>query len=456
MAETYNNDLINLMKLADVGNAKAQLELGYHYLINNDFEKAFEMFSKAADQNNPFAQTMLAVYYCAKEDFSQAYELFSKAANHGDTIALIMLGFFSYDGEYINKNYDKAFELFDKAESQNTTITKYLVGENYYKGKGVDNNLAQAIERLINIPKQGGGFFLNFFNYIDEDKGEQFEQEQKSEKLVNNKSTVVIIKPINQKMEKKTIKLACYDILPTDPMLTKRINYVDELLNILSSGKISDRCRVYSDIAVEGEQEFITKKTHNDFGLFCTFLHLKEGGAVLISKALMSEEEISLEELAATEENNTEGHLKDYTYFLFTNKVLIIRSTRGIPASDISIYLNWLLKKSFKKYSGKNTVFTLKHRLKKTFDPKLVGCIELGNSIKIGEKRTVDTIVRPVLKGLEQFLKAQGYDGIPAGKVIDASVILKIIKPSQKDKDKNTKALQSILDILKNDEAIIR
>ena len=257
-------------------------------------------------------------------------------------------------------------------------------------------------------------------------------------------------------MEKKIIKLACYEVLPANPKLTKAYDFVGDLAKALSTGKISDRCRAYSDIAVEGEQEFITKRTQNSYGLFCTFLHLKAGGAVLISKALMREEEISLEELAATEEENTEGYMKDYTYFLLTKKTLILKSTRGIPSSDIEIYLNWLLKKSHSKYAGLNSVLILKPRLKKSFDPKTVGSIELGSNLKITEKGTVDTVIRPLLKGLEKFLKAEGYDDIPAGEIVDASIVLKIIKPPKKDEIKNRKALQSILKVVKDDDTVIK
>jgi len=256
-------------------------------------------------------------------------------------------------------------------------------------------------------------------------------------------------------MEKKPVKLACYEILPAEPKLTKTFDFVKDLSDALSSGKINERCRSYSDIAVQGEQEFITKRTQSNVGLFCTFLHLKEGGAVLISKALMKESEISLEELAETEEENTEGYVKDYTYFLLTKKLLILKSTRGIPSSDIEIYLNWFLKKSHAKYANKNSVLILRPLLKKTFDPRTVGSIELGSNVKIGEKRAVDTIVRPIIKDLEQLLKAQGYDDIETGKIVKATVILKIIRP-KKDEKENLKALQSILKALKDEETTIK
>jgi len=257
-------------------------------------------------------------------------------------------------------------------------------------------------------------------------------------------------------MASKRIKLVCYEVLPSDQKLTKINDFVDDLSKALSAGKINDRCRQLSDLAVEGEQEFITKRIQNSVGLFCTFIHLKSGGAVLINKSLMHENEISLEELAAIEEENTEGYIKDYTYFLLTKKMLIAKTTMGIPSSDIEIYLNWLLKRNHTKYASKNSVLTLKPRLKKTFDPTTVGSIELGNNVKIGEKVTVDTVVRPVVKGLENFLKAQGLDKIVTGKVVEASVVLKIIKPPKKDEVKNRKALQSILKAVKSDETIIK
>jgi hypothetical protein len=257
-------------------------------------------------------------------------------------------------------------------------------------------------------------------------------------------------------MATKLVKLACYEVAPTEPKLTKTFDFVKDLSEALLSGKISDRCRSYSDIAVQGEQEFITKQKHSGSGLFCTFLHLKAGGAIMIQKSFMAKNEFSLEELAAKDEESIAGHIKDYTYFLLTNRILIMKSTRGIPSSDIEIYLNWLLKKSIVKYASKNSVLTLKPRLKKTFDPLTVGSIELGNNAKIGEKETIDTVIRPIVKGLEQILKAHGYDNIETGKIIDATVVLKILRQPQKDKQKNLKALQSILKALKNEETTIK
>jgi hypothetical protein len=416
MAETKNLDFNNLKERGDAGDVYAQLILGNHFIKENDYKQAVEWLKKAAEQDDADAQRKLGSYYYdgkgVKKDRKTARKWHKKAAEQGDLMAQRLLGQLNYNDEDSKKDI--------KLSPEKDTSIKVPMNE---------ETIMQ--ENIIKPLKKGSPAFI---------------LESPTEIQDTNRS----------KGESKTIRLVCYDIFPTNPKLTKKINLVKELSEALSKGKINDRCRIYSDIAVEGEIEFITKRIENKKGLFCTFLRLKEGGAVLVSNALLSEKEISLEELAAAEEKNTKGHLKDYTYFLFTDKLLIMRATRGVPSSDISIYLNWLLKNNFEKYNNQNAVFTLKPRLKKDFDPMTVGSIELDNDIKIGEKRTVDTVVHSVIKGLEQLLKAYGYDGIPAGKVIDASVIIKIIKPSQKDKDKNSKALQAILDILKNDEIIIR
>lgn len=257
-------------------------------------------------------------------------------------------------------------------------------------------------------------------------------------------------------MASKRVKFACYEILPEESKLTKAFDVINDLAVAFSSGKVNDRCRPLSDIAVEGEQEFISKQKKSGTGLFCTFLHLKAGGAIMIQKSFMTKDEFSLEELAANEEENIAGHIKDYTYFLLTRKMLILKSTRGIPSSDIEIYLNWFLKKSHAKYSKKSMVFSLKPYLKKSFDPKTVGTIELGKNVKIGEEKTVETVVRPFVNGIEQMLKAQGIDDIEAKAVVEASVVLTVKRPAKKDEKKSKKALQSILRAVKNDETILK
>ena len=257
-------------------------------------------------------------------------------------------------------------------------------------------------------------------------------------------------------MATKRVKLACYEILPNEPKLTKSFDILKDLSEAFSIGNITNRSRLLSDISVEGEQEFITKQKKSGTGLFCTFLHLKSGGAIIIQKSFMDKNEFSLEELAANDEESIAGHIKDYTYFFLTKKLLILRSTRGIPSSHIEIYLNWFLKKSLVRYSAKNAVFTLKPCLKKSFDPRTIGSIELGKNVIIGEKSVTDTVVRPVVKGLEQFLKAGGFDDIDAATVVDASVILKILKPEKKDEKRSQKALQSILKAVKSDETVLK
>jgi hypothetical protein len=211
-----------------------------------------------------------------------------------------------------------------------------------------------------------------------------------------------------------------------------------------------------SDIAVDGEQEFISAASRDSTGIFCTFLHLKAGGALLIQKTLLDEKAFSIEQLAQDTEEGIEGHLKDYTYFFITKDLLILKSTKGISPGDIEIYLNWLLKKDIAKYADKNAVLNLRPHLKKEFDLSIVKSIQIGNCVKIVENRPIETMIQPLFKGLEKLLDSEGLDGVNIHDIVDAKLILTIQRPAAKDETKNKKALQAILNAVNSDETVIK
>jgi hypothetical protein len=260
-------------------------------------------------------------------------------------------------------------------------------------------------------------------------------------------------------MAKKPIKLGCFEILPIEQKLTRKPNFFDDVKNAFSSlGNISDRCRKLSDLTVEGEQEFVSKVSVGNKGLFCTFLHLKEGGAINIQKSLLNSQSFSLEDLDTNADGEIVGHLKDYTYFLLTNKLLILKLMRGINVSDISIYLNWLLKKTIPAYADKNSVLQLRQRLRSDFDPLEVGSIIVGGDVKIEGHKSIDTIIQPLFSDLlDKLIKSKGIKGLDPDSIIRrASLVLTIERRSEKNPKDRARILQSLLDTCNSDSTEIR
>jgi len=260
-------------------------------------------------------------------------------------------------------------------------------------------------------------------------------------------------------MAKKPIKLGCFEILPIEQKLTRKPNFFEDVKNAFSTlGNISDRCRKLSDLTVEGEQEFVSKVSVGNKGLFCTFLHLKEGGAINIQKSLLNSESFSLEELATITDGEIAGHLKDYTYFLLTKQFLILKLTRGINVSDISIYLNWLLKKTISAYADKNSVLQLRQSLRSGFDPLEVGSIVVGGDVRIEGRKSIDNIVQPIFNDwLDKLIKSKGIKGLDPDSIIrHASLILTIERRSEKNPKDRARILQSLLDTCSSDSTEIR
>jgi len=258
-------------------------------------------------------------------------------------------------------------------------------------------------------------------------------------------------------MAKRLIKLVCFDVQATDPKLTKTLDLFKDFSDSLNKAKkISKRCRILSDIAVSGEKEFISKTSIDMLGIFCTFLHLKSGGAIFINNTLLDKEGFEIESLAAEEKENMAGLLKDYTYFLLTKDMLIMKTTKGINEDEIEIYLNWLLKENSKKYTGKSSAFLLKPRLKRKLNPLTVGSINIGTDVKIKDESTISTIVHPIKNTIKDILQAEGIDNLDPDTVIDATVILTVKKPPKKDEAKTRRLLQSLLNAVKSDKTVVK
>ena len=258
-------------------------------------------------------------------------------------------------------------------------------------------------------------------------------------------------------MAKKPMTLVCFDIVPEEYKITKRFNFLRDMQEALSATKdVSNRARDLAELAESGEQQLISKYSVSSDGIFCSFLHLKAGAASLITTDLLSKPSFSFSDIKESNENGIKGHIKGYTCFLLTDKVFIWKSTRDITISEISLYINWLLKKTLSKYTTRNSIISLKPQIKKTFDPLAVKSISIGKNVKIKDESTVETYIKPITQGLIDAIKESALKGLdPNAIILDASVVLRIQKPKKTDPEEGRRILQSVLNVVKSDDTVL-
>lgn len=102
----YYDEIEELLRLAEQGNAQAQYELGEKFADGNgvveDYHAAFKWFMRASKQYHLLAQNAIGIAYVkglgVKQNYSKAFELFHDAATRGCNQANINLN--HYMGEY--------------------------------------------------------------------------------------------------------------------------------------------------------------------------------------------------------------------------------------------------------------------------------------------------------------------------------------------------------------------
>lgn len=98
--DAYTKLYKELKTLAELGNAEAQLKVGFMYYsgkgISQDYEKAVYWFKQSALQGNPLAQSNVAYMYKQGEgvpqDYSESAKWYRQAAQRGNALAQFVLG----------------------------------------------------------------------------------------------------------------------------------------------------------------------------------------------------------------------------------------------------------------------------------------------------------------------------------------------------------------------------
>ncbi len=144
-------------------NAEATLRLGYAYHcgegVEQDMERAAELYEKAADMGNATAALSLALMYDngegVEQNMAKAAELYEKAADMGDAVAASNLAMMYYYGEGIEQNMEKAFELYKKAADMGNAEAIFGLGVLYEYGESVEPDVVKAAELYKKASEMG-------------------------------------------------------------------------------------------------------------------------------------------------------------------------------------------------------------------------------------------------------------------------------------------------------------
>lgn len=190
-----------LLKAAEQGNTDAMNEMGTAYLngwgVPVDYKEAVKWYRKSAEQGNAVGQAQLGACYAegsgVPQNHKEAFNLFQKAAEQGDVIAQKFLADYYLTGYAtigIPQDFDKAFDLYLKAAEQGLGPAQTQVGVCYMKGLGTSQNTSKAIEWLKKASEKEpialfnlGVIYINGEGGVSQDIGQGLEYMRKAASL---------------------------------------------------------------------------------------------------------------------------------------------------------------------------------------------------------------------------------------------------------------------------------
>jgi TPR repeat protein len=161
--QDYAEEIARFRKVAEQGNADAQMMLGYSYAqgrgVPKDYAQAAAWHRKAAEQGNAQAQYNLGDLYDhgrgVPQDYTQAAFWYRKAGEQGNAASRFMLGDLYRQGLGVPQDYAQAAFWYRKAAEQGFAPAQYNLGLLYDKGQSVLQDYAQAALWFSKAAEQG-------------------------------------------------------------------------------------------------------------------------------------------------------------------------------------------------------------------------------------------------------------------------------------------------------------
>ncbi len=127
----------------------SEIDAGIAAVENEDYDKAFSIFSRLANAGNAEAQHNLAMLYRAgkgvKKDLASSLKWFRRAAEQGIADAQYYLGYMYDNGEAVEKSAQYAFIWYRKAAEQGHGLAQINLGVLYVSGEpSVPQDVEQA------------------------------------------------------------------------------------------------------------------------------------------------------------------------------------------------------------------------------------------------------------------------------------------------------------------------
>ena len=149
----FAQNIAQLQRSAENGDAKAMTELGKCYYLGKGVEKsgdkAFQWLSKAADAGNANAFYWLGACYQygfgTAKDQMKALNNYTKGADLGDTSSMNSLAIFLENGDGVPKNLERAIYWYTRAAEFGNSYAMNNLGTCYYLGDGVTKDLEKAV-----------------------------------------------------------------------------------------------------------------------------------------------------------------------------------------------------------------------------------------------------------------------------------------------------------------------
>ena len=157
-------EIKNLKKLAEQGDALAQNELSLLYYdgmgVEKNLELAFFWIQKSAEQGYAPAQHNLSRMYYNGEGIEKNLELafywIQKSAEQGDALAQYNLSRMYFNGEGVEKNLKLAFYWMQQSAEQGDAVSQRHLSRMYSNGEeGVEKNLKLAFYWVQQSAEQG-------------------------------------------------------------------------------------------------------------------------------------------------------------------------------------------------------------------------------------------------------------------------------------------------------------
>lgn len=127
------------------------------YLIDKNFDEAFNIFKALAKQNIVEGQTMQGVIYAnnayTKYNPKKALKLLTDASRT-DATACFYLASLYEAGKGTNKDFDKALKIYGKSAADGYPTALCYLGDIYYEGRGVKQDYTKAVEYYLAAGRQ--------------------------------------------------------------------------------------------------------------------------------------------------------------------------------------------------------------------------------------------------------------------------------------------------------------